>query len=96
VTPGAVGVLAWLAVGIPFLIGVYIALSKAAALFHLAPKAPWEAASRCTSQILAVRSGQTAELSAPAGHTNVACAGAPPLIVTDSRLVFPSRLASIV
>jgi MFS family permease len=31
---GAVGVLAWLAVGIPFLIGVYIALSKAAGLFH--------------------------------------------------------------
>jgi MFS family permease len=30
---GAVGVLAWLAVGIPFLIGLYIALAKAAALF---------------------------------------------------------------
>ena len=30
---GAIGVLAWLAVGIPFLIGVYIALAKAAALF---------------------------------------------------------------
>jgi MFS family permease len=30
---GAVGVLAWLAVGIPFLIGVWIALEKAAALF---------------------------------------------------------------
>ncbi|MFZ2107617.1 MAG: OFA family MFS transporter [Roseiarcus sp.] len=31
---GIVGVLAWLAVGIPFLIGLYIALEKAAALFH--------------------------------------------------------------
>jgi MFS family permease len=31
---GAVGVVAWLAVGVPFLIGVYIALSKAASLFH--------------------------------------------------------------
>jgi hypothetical protein len=31
---GVVGVLAWLAVGVPFLIGVYIALSKAAGLFH--------------------------------------------------------------
>jgi MFS family permease len=31
---GVVGVLAWLAVGVPFLIGVYIALSKAADLFH--------------------------------------------------------------
>ena len=30
---GAIGVLAWLAVGIPFLIGVWIAISKAAALF---------------------------------------------------------------
>lgn len=30
---GAVGTLAWLAVGIPFLIGLYIALAKAAALF---------------------------------------------------------------
>ncbi|TCV91155.1 nitrate/nitrite transporter NarK [Luteibacter rhizovicinus] len=30
---GGIGVLAWLAVGIPFLIGVWIALSKAAALF---------------------------------------------------------------
>jgi len=30
---GAAGVLAWLAVGIPFLIGLYIALAKAAALF---------------------------------------------------------------
>jgi len=30
---GAIGVLAWLAVGIPFLIGVGIALQKAAALF---------------------------------------------------------------
>ncbi|MGA8708451.1 MAG: OFA family MFS transporter [Steroidobacteraceae bacterium] len=30
---GIVGVLAWLAVGIPFLIGLYIALAKAAALF---------------------------------------------------------------
>jgi MFS family permease len=30
---GAVGVLAWLAVGVPFLIGLYIALAKAAALF---------------------------------------------------------------
>lgn len=30
---GAIGVLAWLAVGIPFLIGLYIALAKAAALF---------------------------------------------------------------
>jgi MFS family permease len=30
---GAVGVLAWLAVGIPFLIGVWIAMQKAAALF---------------------------------------------------------------
>jgi MFS family permease len=30
---GAVGVLAWLAVGIPFFIGLYIALAKAAALF---------------------------------------------------------------
>jgi MFS family permease len=30
---GIVGVLAWLAVGVPFLIGLYIALSKAAALF---------------------------------------------------------------
>jgi hypothetical protein len=29
-----VRVLAWLAVGIPFLVGVYIALSKAAGLFH--------------------------------------------------------------
>jgi hypothetical protein len=29
-----VGVLAWLAAGVPFLIGVYIALSKAAGLFH--------------------------------------------------------------
>jgi uncharacterized membrane protein len=31
---GAIGVLAWLGVGIPFLIGVWIALQKAAALFH--------------------------------------------------------------
>ncbi|MBS0321788.1 MAG: OFA family MFS transporter [Proteobacteria bacterium] len=31
---GIGGVLAWLAVGIPFLIGVWIALAKAAALFH--------------------------------------------------------------
>ena len=31
---GVVGVLAWLAVGIPFLIGLYIALEKAAALFR--------------------------------------------------------------
>jgi MFS family permease len=30
---GVIGVLAWLAVGIPFLIGVWIALAKAAALF---------------------------------------------------------------
>ena len=30
---GAFGVVAWLAIGIPFLIGVYIALTKAAALF---------------------------------------------------------------
>jgi len=30
---GAIGVLAWLAVGVPFLIGLYIALAKAAALF---------------------------------------------------------------
>ncbi|HEV7123572.1 MAG TPA: OFA family MFS transporter [Rhodanobacter sp.] len=30
---GVVGILAWLAVGIPFLIGLYIALAKAAALF---------------------------------------------------------------
>jgi len=30
---GAVGVLAWLAVGVPFLIGLYIALAKAVALF---------------------------------------------------------------
>jgi len=30
---GGIGVLAWLAVGIPFLIGVWIALTKAAALF---------------------------------------------------------------
>jgi len=30
---GPVGVLAWLAVGVPFLIGLYIALAKAAALF---------------------------------------------------------------
>jgi len=30
---GSGGVLAWLAVGIPFLIGLYIALSKAVALF---------------------------------------------------------------
>ncbi|WP_097462181.1 OFA family MFS transporter [Mangrovitalea sediminis] len=30
---GATGVIAWLAVGIPFLIGLYIALAKAAALF---------------------------------------------------------------
>ena len=30
---GAAGVVAWLAVGIPFLIGLYIALAKAAALF---------------------------------------------------------------
>jgi MFS family permease len=30
---GVAGVLAWLAVGVPFLIGLYIALSKAAALF---------------------------------------------------------------
>ncbi|GAA3564431.1 OFA family MFS transporter [Marinobacter xestospongiae] len=30
---GATGVMAWLAVGIPFLIGLYIALAKAAALF---------------------------------------------------------------
>ena len=30
---GAAGMLAWLAVGIPFLIGLYIALAKAAALF---------------------------------------------------------------
>ena len=30
---GAVGALAWLAVGVPFLIGLYIALAKAAALF---------------------------------------------------------------
>lgn len=31
---GIGGVLAWLAVGVPFLIGVYIALTKAAGLFH--------------------------------------------------------------
>ncbi len=31
---GIVGVLAWLAVGVPFLIGVWIALQKAAVLFH--------------------------------------------------------------
>jgi MFS family permease len=30
---GVVGILAWLAVGVPFLIGLYIALEKAAALF---------------------------------------------------------------
>jgi hypothetical protein len=30
---GLGGVLAWLAVGVPFLIGLYIALEKAAALF---------------------------------------------------------------
>lgn len=30
---GITGVLAWLAVGVPFLIGLYIALAKAAALF---------------------------------------------------------------
>jgi MFS family permease len=30
---GVVGVLAWLAVGVPFLVGLYIALQKAAALF---------------------------------------------------------------
>ncbi len=30
---GVTGVLAWLAVGVPFLIGLYIALAKAAALF---------------------------------------------------------------
>jgi hypothetical protein len=30
---GAAGVIAWLAVGIPFAIGLYIALQKAAALF---------------------------------------------------------------
>jgi hypothetical protein len=30
---GVVGVIAWALVGIPFLIGVWIALSKAAALF---------------------------------------------------------------
>ena len=30
---GIVALLAWLAVGIPFLIGLYIALAKAAALF---------------------------------------------------------------
>jgi hypothetical protein len=30
---GIVGAIAWAAVGIPFLIGVWIALSKAAALF---------------------------------------------------------------
>ena len=30
---GAIGVIAWLAVGVPFLIGLYIALAKAAALF---------------------------------------------------------------
>ena len=29
---GALGIVAWLAVGIPFLIGVWIALQKAAAL----------------------------------------------------------------
>jgi hypothetical protein len=33
-TFGAGGVLAWLAVGVPFLIGVWIALEKAAGLFH--------------------------------------------------------------
>jgi MFS family permease len=31
---GAVGVLAWLAVGIPFLVALYITLQKGAALFH--------------------------------------------------------------
>jgi hypothetical protein len=31
---GPLGVIAWLAVGIPFLIGVWIALEKAAGLFH--------------------------------------------------------------
>ncbi len=31
---GVVGALAWLAVGVPFLIGVWIALEKAAGLFH--------------------------------------------------------------
>lgn len=31
---GALGVLAWLAVGVPFLIGVWIAMQKAAVLFH--------------------------------------------------------------
>ena len=31
---GIAGTLAWLGVGVPFLIGVYIALQKAAALFH--------------------------------------------------------------
>ena len=30
---GSIGALAWLAVGIPFGIGLYIALQKAAALF---------------------------------------------------------------
>jgi hypothetical protein len=30
---GITGTLAWLAVGVPFLIGLYIALAKAAALF---------------------------------------------------------------
>ncbi len=30
---GALGIVAWLAVGIPFAIGLYIALTKAAALF---------------------------------------------------------------
>ena len=30
---GITGVLAWAAVGVPFLIGLYIALAKAAALF---------------------------------------------------------------
>jgi hypothetical protein len=30
---GIVGVVAWVAVGVPFLVGVWIAISKAAALF---------------------------------------------------------------
>jgi hypothetical protein len=30
---GATGIIAWLAVGVPFAIGLYIALSKAAGLF---------------------------------------------------------------
>jgi hypothetical protein len=61
-----------------------------------APLAEARTAGCCLEFAAAAALGQTAESSAPAGQTNVACAGAPPLIVTDSRFVFPSRLASIV